>query len=101
MVHRHTIHKHEHHVGWNSAFSPVLRFARGESVEFEVYEASGGQPSPASTVNDVGRMDFDRVNPVTGPVFIHGAEPGGLGIGEIVDVPDWTGSFHLPLLVFE
>jgi acetamidase/formamidase len=72
----HTIHSHQHHLGWNNAFAPVLRVAPGESVEFEVFEASGGQLSPQSTVDDVGRMDFGKVNPVTGPVFIEGAEPG-------------------------
>ena len=25
---------------------------------------------------DVARLDFARVNPVTGPVFVDGAEPG-------------------------
>ena len=29
-----------------------------------------------STVDDVGRMDFGKINPVTGPVYIDGAEPG-------------------------
>lgn len=72
----HTIHSHQHHLGWNNAFTPVLRVAPGESVEFEVFEASGGQLSPQSVVEDVGRMDFGKVNPVTGPVFIDGAEPG-------------------------
>jgi acetamidase/formamidase len=72
----HTIHKHHHHVGWNNAFPPVLTVAPGDEVEFEVYEASGGQLSPTSTVADVAAMDFGKVNPVTGPVFVDGAEPG-------------------------
>jgi len=76
MKHDHTIHKHQHHVGWDRAFAPVLTVAPGASVEFEVFEASGGQLSPASTVDDVGRMDFGKINPVTGPVFVDGAEPG-------------------------
>lgn len=71
-----TIHKHDHHLGWNHDFAPVLTIAPGESVEFEVFEASGGQLTPGSTVADVGTMDFGRVNPVTGPVRIDGAKPG-------------------------
>jgi acetamidase/formamidase len=63
-------------VGWNNAFEPVLYVAPGDSVEFEVFEASGGQLSPASVVADVGAMDFGKINPVTGPVFVDGAEPG-------------------------
>jgi acetamidase/formamidase len=76
MGHNHTIHKHHHHHGWDNSIAPVLQVAPGESVEFEVFEASGGQLSPASTVDDVGRMDFGKINPVTGPVFVDGAEPG-------------------------
>jgi acetamidase/formamidase len=76
MTHAHTIHKHQHHLGWDNAIPPVLTIAPGTSVEFEVFEASGGQLSPASSVDDVGRMDFGRINPVTGPVFVDGAEPG-------------------------
>jgi acetamidase/formamidase len=75
---RHTIHHAQSHIGWDNAFAPVLRVAPGEQVEFEVFEASGGQLSPQSVVDDVGRMDFGRINPVTGPVFIEGAEPGEL-----------------------
>jgi acetamidase/formamidase len=72
----HSIHRHQHHVGWDKSFAPVLRVEPGESVEFEVFEASGGQLAPTSTVADVGTLDFGRINPVTGPVFIEGAEPG-------------------------
>jgi len=74
--HDHTIHKHQHHLGWNNANAPVLTVAPGESVEFDVHEASGGQLSPTSTVDDVGRMDFSRVNPVAGPIWVDGAQPG-------------------------
>ena len=76
MTHRHTIHGRQSHQGWNNAFAPVLRIAPGESVEFDVSESSGGQLSRNSTVADVGTMDFGRINPVTGPVHVEGAEPG-------------------------
>jgi acetamidase/formamidase len=73
-LHRHTIH-HRHH-GWDNSFAAVTRIAPGESLEFEVVDASGGQLSRTSTVTDVSGMDFGRINPVTGPVFVDGAEPG-------------------------
>lgn len=73
---RHTIHREHHHFGWDNANRPVLEVAPGDTVEFEVVEASGGQLSRDSTVADVGVLDFGKVNPVTGPVFVHGAEPG-------------------------
>ncbi len=76
MTHRHTI--HAQHFGWDNTLAPVTRIAPGESLEFEVQDASGGQFSKASLAADVARLDFARVNPVAGPVYIDGAEPGDI-----------------------
>lgn len=73
---RHTIHSHQSHLGWNNANLPVARIAPGESIEFHPLDASGGQLTAASSVADVARLDFSKVNPVTGPIYIDGAEPG-------------------------
>jgi acetamidase/formamidase len=70
----HTIHRS--HFGWNLAFEPAARVAPGEVVEFHPMDASGGQLSAASTVADIARLDFERVNPVAGPIFVDGAQPG-------------------------
>jgi acetamidase/formamidase len=72
----HTIHSQHHHNGWDHSIPPVLTVAPGESVEFETVDASGGQLSQDSSVADVAKLDFGKVNPVTGPVHIDGAEPG-------------------------
>jgi acetamidase/formamidase len=72
----HTIHKTHHHFGWNNANEPALTVAPGDTVEFETVDSSGGQLDERSTVGDVGTLDFGKVNPVTGPVYIDGAEPG-------------------------
>lgn len=69
---------HGHHYGWDNSVAPAVRIAPGEALEFEVADASGGQLSPASTVEDVARLDFARINPVTGPVHVDGAEPGDI-----------------------
>ncbi|WP_119460975.1 acetamidase/formamidase family protein [Rhodospirillaceae bacterium SYSU D60014] len=72
----HTIHKHQNHIGWNRQFEPVLTVAPGETVAFETVDSSGAQLGPDSTVADIATLDFGKVNPVTGPVVIDGAEPG-------------------------
>ena len=61
----HTIHRHRHHHGWDNSFAPVLTIAPGETVEFETVDSSGGQLGPDSTLADLARMDFGKVNPVT------------------------------------
>ena len=72
----HTIHKDHIHHGWNNAFPPCLKIAPGETVQFETVDASSGQLNRTSTAADLEKLDLGRVNPVTGPVYIDGAEPG-------------------------
>jgi acetamidase/formamidase len=73
---QHTIHHAQGHCGWDNTNPPVLRIAPGETVEFHPLDASGGQITPSSTVADVVTLDFGKVNPVVGPVYIEGAEVG-------------------------
>ena len=54
----------------------MLTVAPGDSVEFEIIDASGGQIDKQSGVAEVAALDFAKVNPVTGPVYVDGAEPG-------------------------
>ncbi|MDH3242850.1 MAG: acetamidase/formamidase family protein, partial [Alphaproteobacteria bacterium] len=72
----HTIHRHDHHLGWNNANPPAHSIAPGETVAFETVDSSGGQLTAESTVADLEALDFGKVNPVTGPLRIDGAEPG-------------------------
>lgn len=76
MPSKHTIHSQHHHFGWDNSNPPALTVAPGESIEFETVDASGGQLTANSSVANVATLDFAKVNPVTGPVFIDGAEPG-------------------------
>ncbi len=72
----HTIHKAQSHNGWDNSFAPQLTIAPGETVAFETIDSSGAQLGPDSVLADLDRLDFGKINPVTGPVFIDGAEPG-------------------------
>lgn len=74
--HHHTIHGAHHHFGWNRDFPPAATVAPGTTLEFDCLDAAGGQLTPASTVADVATLDFGKVNPVTGPILVDGAEPG-------------------------
>jgi len=73
---KHTLHAHNHHHGWNNANAPKLHIAPGETVLFETVDASGAQIGPHGTLDDLKKLDFGLVNPVTGPVYIDGAAPG-------------------------
>ena len=76
MTCNHTIHNHNHHLGWDNGLEPVLSVSPGQTIAVETIDASGGQLRPGSTLADLKALDFERVNPVTGPIHIDGAEPG-------------------------
>ena len=71
-----TIHGAQHHFGWDRSIPPVASVAPGSTIEFECQDSSAGQLSPNSSVDDVKTLDFGKINPVSGPLFIEGAEPG-------------------------
>ena len=50
--------------------------APGTQIEIQTLDSSAGQITPDSTLDNLINLDFSRVNPVTGPIFIEGAEPG-------------------------
>jgi Acetamidase/Formamidase family len=60
---------------------PTLRIEPDKTIEFNCLDSSGGQISPASTPADVAKLDFGKINPVSGPVHVHvhveDAAPGG------------------------
>lgn len=72
----HTIHDRTCHYGWNNANTPAIRIAPGETVAFNPPDSSGGQITATSTLSDLSKLDFGKVNPVAGPIYIDGAEPG-------------------------
>jgi acetamidase/formamidase len=74
----HTLHRAAHHNVWDHAIEPVLEVAPGDTVELETVDASGGQLHRGSDASDLAALDFARVNPVTGPVFVGGAQPGDI-----------------------
>ncbi|ARE41227.1 Acetamidase [Rhodovulum sp. P5] len=45
-------------------------------MHFECIDASGGQLNRDSTSADLATLSFDKINPVTGPVYVDGAQPG-------------------------
>ena len=94
----HTIHRHHHHLGWDNANEPAHTVAPGAEVYFETVDSSGAQLSPESTVADIARLDFGKVNPVTGPVYVEGAEPGDALKVTVLDVTPsgWGWTANIP-----
>jgi acetamidase/formamidase len=83
---------------WDHAIPPVLEVESGATVQLETADASGGQLTRHSTALDVTKMDMANVNPVTGPVYVKGAEPGDTLQVEILELApnDWGWTAIIP-----
>lgn len=71
-----TIHGAQHHFGWDNSLVPAARVEPGSTILFHCHDSSAGQLGPSSTLDDLGRLDFGKINPVSGPIYVEGAEPG-------------------------
>jgi formamidase len=66
------------HNRWHEAIEPVVEVDPGDTVVYETRDAFDGQLSSESTAEDVGNLNLGVVHPLTGPVFVKGAQPGDL-----------------------
>jgi acetamidase/formamidase len=53
-----------------------LTIQPGHEVTLSAPDAANGEITPESTSEDIGRIDYRRLDPLVGPVFIEGAKPG-------------------------
>lgn len=74
------------HAFWDNSHPPRVQIEPGDTVIFETLEASAGQITPDSTSEALNSLSFDPIHPLTGPVFVAGAEPGDTLEVEILDI---------------
>jgi len=58
--------------------------APGETLVFEAQDALGGQVKTSGDV--LAGLDFTRINPATGPVYVEGAEPGDTLVVRVLSI---------------
>jgi acetamidase/formamidase len=71
-----SIHARDHHFGWDNSFPPKVVVDSGETLLVETTDSSAGQITSNSTLDNLINLDFGKVNPVTGPIYVNGAKPG-------------------------
>ena len=71
-----SIHSEHHHYGWSNKNEPKAIIKNDQLIELETIDSSGGQLNNLSTIEDIKNLDFSKVNPVTGPLYIENSEPG-------------------------
>lgn len=73
-----TIHvaRDQWHLAWDHSIAPIARIASGETVAFDLLDASCGQITSAATLDSLVALDFSRVDQVNGPIYVEAARPG-------------------------
>ena len=64
--------------------SPVARVRQGELVTLETHDCFEGQLQTSSDL--ITNLNWDHVNPATGPVYIEGVQPGDVLRIELVEI---------------
>ena len=77
---------HSGHNRYHPDIAPVTEVAEGEEVVLETRDLVDGQIGPDTTVADLANLDAGRIHPLTGPVFVKGAEPGDMIEIEFLDI---------------
>jgi formamidase len=77
---------HTGHNRYHPDIVPILEVAEGDEVIFETRDAMDGQIGPEAKAADLLTTDPYRVHPLTGPVFVKGAEPGDMIEVEFLDI---------------
>jgi len=82
---------------WANDRAPVVSVRSGDELTLAVADASGGQIGPGAGIEAVTGLDFERVNPTCGPIFVEGAKPGDVLAVEILGMEmssfGWTAIF--------
>jgi amidase len=83
----------------NPYTAPVARVRPGEAVEVETWDAYGGVVSPTQSFQEATERGLvGALNPVTGPIYVEGAEPGDTLVVELlgIELPGWGAASIIP-----
>jgi len=92
------IHRNQWHLSWDHSIPPIATIHTGETVSFDLLDASCGQIRADSTVDAIRTLDFSQVDQVNGPIYVEGAAPGDTLEVEFLDVQpaDWGWTAIIP-----
>jgi acetamidase/formamidase len=91
----HVLERGKVHYKWDNSLAPVLEIEPGDVVHCETEEVTDGQVTPGCPASALGAIDFGRLYPLAGPIFVRGAEPGDVLEVEVLRLQPlewgWTG----------
>jgi acetamidase/formamidase len=85
-VKEHKIGRDKFHFKWDNSLPPVVEIDPGDIVHFDTEEVTAGQIKKGDPASQLGSLDFNRLYPLGGPVYVRGAEPGDALEVEILEL---------------
>jgi acetamidase/formamidase len=94
----HTLDRGKIHYKWDNSLPPAIEIDSGDVVHCETEEVTDGQIKPGMPASVLGNLDFDRLYPLAGPIYVKGAEPGDILEVEILRLQtlDWGWAGIIP-----
>ena len=98
VTNEHVLERGRVHYTWDRNHPPVVEIEPGDVVHCETEEVSDGQVRPGTAASELGGLDFSRLYPLAGPIYVKGAEPGDALEVEILELRpiDWGWAAILP-----
>lgn len=91
----HILDRKKIHYKWDNSLPPAIEINSGDVVHCETEEVSDGQIKPGMPATVLGNLDFNRLYPLAGPIFVKEAQPGDILEVEILEMRPlgwgWTG----------
>src|SRR5919108_4365079 len=91
----HQVSRQQIHYKWDKSNRPAVEVEPGDVVHFETEEVTSGQIKKDDPAVKLTQLDFDKLYPLGGPVYVKGAEPGDVLEVEILQLKPgawgWTG----------
>ena len=74
------------HNRWHPDIPPIIEVGENENIVIDTRDASDGQMTPSTVAEDLEAMDQKVSHPLTGPIYVSGAQPGDLLEIEYIDI---------------
>src|SRR5579884_443065 len=74
------------HNRWHPDIEPAIRVRPGDTIIADTRDGTDGQIGPDTAIEAIRSADIGRIHPLTGPIFVEGAESGDLLDVEILEI---------------
>jgi len=74
------------HNRWHLDIPPILKVEPGDELMLDTLDAADRQILPTSSLDDVAKCDLNVAHPLTGPIWVNGAQAGDLLEVQLLDI---------------